>query len=198
MKTNQFHNQILVLVSALLLSTSLLANGNDPYFVVAPKGNKSLEIKIGSIQGKGKIQIQNAKGEIIFTEEIGAQKSLAKEYNFSQLPAGEYSLKVTDGFKVLTARIILSDTIIAEYGELYFLPVITQLENVLSVNKLVAGYEKLAVSVYDTKDHLLYSDVLSGTDFLGKRFDFTKAPKGTYKIYVAGGGHELVQKIEVK
>jgi len=187
------------LLSGLLMVLATLSYGsNEPYFKVEVTGQRTFSLQVENLTGTTRISLQDTNGEMVYKEQIASVSTYTKQFDVTSLPKGNYTLIVEDDFKRQSAKISVADQLVAEFDELYFFPLIVQDGKYITVSKIASANERLSVVIYDVNDKLLFSEVLQGQDFLGKRFDFSKAPKGTYKIFLASNGHALNRRVVIQ
>ncbi len=187
------------LVSGLLMVLATLSYGsNEPYFKVQVTGARTFSLEVKNLAGTARIILQDTNGEVVFKEQIGAVNTYTKRFDVTSLPKGTYTLSVADDFKFQSAKINVAEDLVAEFEELYFFPIVVQGNKYVTVSKIASADERLSVAVYDAQDRLIFSDVLKGEDYIGKRFDFSKAPKGTYNIFLASNGHTLNRRVVIQ
>jgi len=182
----------------LMVLTTLSYGSNAPYFKVQVTGSRTFSLEVSNLTGSTRISLQDTNGDVVYREQIASASSYTKQFDVSSLPKGNYTLKVEDEFKMQSATISVAEQLVAEFEELYFFPLIVQDGKYITVSKIASANERLSVVIYDANDKLLFSEVLQGKDFLGKRFDFSKAPKGTYKIFLASNGHALNRRVVIQ
>jgi len=92
--------KILTLVFALITISQVNANETEPS---SPVGMSVLKngpiVKLfyqGEQTGKVKVTIYNEKGRVVFTEVMKEMENFMRPYNFSSLPAGEYTIELKD------------------------------------------------------------------------------------------------------
>lgn len=182
----------------LMVLTTLSYGANEPYFKVVVTGPHTFSLEVTNLSGSTRISLQDTNGEIVYKEQVAAVTSYTKQFDVQSLPKGNYTLVVADEFKMQSATISLAEELVAEFDELYFFPIVVQDGKYITVSKIATADERLSVVIYDANDKMIYSAVLEGQEFLGKKFDFSKAPKGTYKIFLASNGHALNRRVVIQ
>jgi hypothetical protein len=183
---------------ALILIANTVAGSNDSNVKIEVTGDKEFKIQVQNISGKAQIVLQEENGEVLYKEQINA-RTYEKRFDVTLLKKGNYVLRIEDDFKIQSTKINLSEEILAEVAELYFQPIVSQRQNIIMVSKIASGSERLIVRIYDENGILIYDDILKGADYqLGRRYDFSKVPKGVYNIYLASNGHSVNRRIDLR
>lgn len=188
---------ISVLGAVLMLTSTMVFGLNDSNLKVEIIGEREVRVQVQNIAGTASVILQDEEGEILFKEMISTS-TYEKRFDLTFLKRGSYILKIADDFKIQTTRINLADVLLTEFQELYFQPVVTQKDGVITVSKLATENEKLTVRIYDVEGVLLYNDTLQGKDFIGRGYDFSRVPKGTYSIFLASNGHSVNRRIDIR
>ena len=150
--------KILFLLVLVIAVGSVSANGIDPKSPVGVSVIKAgTTFKVfyqGAQSGTVKVSIANGKGDIVFSETMRKIENFMRPYNFSSLPAGEYTITIVDGNGKRSHNIthsVQSNERAASLSRLrdggkYLLTV----PNV--------GQEALTVKIFDASNGLLYSN----------------------------------------
>jgi cell division protein YceG involved in septum cleavage len=199
LKFTMMKRKIIQLMSgALMLAATVVLGSNDSNVKIEVIGEREFRIQVQNIAGEASIVLQEENGEVLYRETV-TSASYEKRFDLTLLKKGNYVLRVEDNFKIQSTRISLSDAVLAEFEELYFLPVITQKESLISISKIAIKNEKLVVRIYDQEGVLLYNDTLHGKEFrMGRGYDFSKVPKGVYNIFLASNGHSINRRIDLR
>lgn len=186
-----------VIGGLLMLVTTAVFGLNDSNLKIEIVGDREVHVQVQNISGNASVILQDADGEILY-KEVVFTSTYEKRFDMTLLKRGDYVLKIEDNFKIQTTRLNVADVLLAEFQELYFLPVVTQKEGMITVSKLASANEKLTVRIYDGQGVLLYSDTLQGKDFVGRGYDFSRVPQGTYNIFLASNGHSINRRIDIR
>ncbi|MBL7472738.1 hypothetical protein [Robertkochia sediminum] len=68
--------------------------------------------------------------------------------------------------------------------------------NVVSINMLNMDATPVTVKVYDQFDRVLFDQIITADDSVGKAFDFSNVEDGVYTIVVKKGANKFVKRIE--
>ncbi|MBL7472739.1 DUF3244 domain-containing protein, partial [Robertkochia sp. 1368] len=68
--------------------------------------------------------------------------------------------------------------------------------NVVSINMLNMDTTPVTVKVYDQFDRVLFDQIITADDSVGKAFDFSNVEDGVYTIVVKKGANKFVKRIE--
>jgi hypothetical protein len=88
-------------------------------------------------------------------------------------------------------------TMIAEADKTYVgQPFFRTENNVVSINLLNLDTTPVHVKVYDQYDRVLFNQIITGDNSVGKAFDFSNVENGVYTIVVKKNGSKFVKRIE--
>jgi hypothetical protein len=150
--------KILFLLVLVIAVDSASANGIDPKSPVGVSVIKAgTTFKVfyqGAQSGTVKVFISNVKGEIVFAETMRRTENFMRPYNFSSLPAGEYTITVIDEDGKRSHKITHS----IERNER-----VASLSRVRDGGKYLltvpnVGQEALTIRIFDESNGLLYSN----------------------------------------
>jgi hypothetical protein len=146
---------LLVLVIAVGSASANVSDPKSPVGVSVIKAGTTFKLFYQGVQsGTVKVSISNAKGDIVFSEIMRRTENFMRPYNFSSLPAGEYTITVADENGKLSQKITHS---------------IPKKERVASLSRIQdggkylltvpnVGKESLTIKIFDQADGLLYSN----------------------------------------
>ena len=147
----------LSLLVVLLMSSVTFANSPDipkTNMAVLKNGSTIKLLYKGDKQSDVKVSILNAENRIVFTEKIKNTDGFARPYNFSELPEGNYSFRLTDNAGIVTEQVTYEKKLPAQK--------IMHLLRVPGTNKLLLsipnrGKQDIAVTIYDEMNDVVYS-----------------------------------------
>lgn len=130
--------------------------------------------------------IKNASGKVLHNEVILKNGSFQKEFNFSSLKNGYYTIELHKDFYIE----VIPFTIVKEQvnffknaKEVIYKPVFRTLENKLLVSKLDFNKTSLKIQIY-YENELIFKDVIKGEEMLQRVYALEKEKKGAYKVVV--------------
>lgn len=134
------------------------------------------------------IKILNAKGNVVFTENIRKIDSFSRPYNFSQLPEGIYTLEISDKNGKITEQVDyrVGSTVKPSFNYIN----VSHMPNQADHYKLtiVNGDELVAdVKILDTDNHVLYTSTENIDGNFAKLYDLSKVQGNVrFEISLAG------------
>lgn len=96
---------LLIVSSAAFAHNDDKRNTNAKVTVANTKNEVYNLVYKGANPDKVKIEIYNEANDLIFSEKIRAGEPFARPYNFQELPAGEYTIKVTDAHGTVNRKV---------------------------------------------------------------------------------------------
>lgn len=128
------------------------------------------------------IEITNADGKLIYDNELSMSK--AKKFNFQELANGEYTVAISDDYKITIQNFVLNDRKIEllEDVEVRYKPIITLQDEYVDVNFMnTAGNTR--IEMRDSNNNV-FNIKTNDKTVINKRFDISELPSGKYRIYV--------------
>ncbi|MFH6604846.1 hypothetical protein ACEZ3G_15280 [Maribacter algicola] len=175
---------IRTIAMAAILFTSINVNANEPR-IITSNDSKSLVVQLEAKSAATLVRLVDTEGNVIFNDNAKNAKAYMKKFDLNALPQGFYILELDDSLRTLTYSIEIdknSVNILSKEESLK--PVYTKTENKLLLNLLNTGEQSIEIKVFDSNDHILFSEVVTDTVVLKKVFNFETAPKDTYSIVV--------------
>jgi hypothetical protein len=144
-----------------------------------------------------KVVLKDKAGYILYQESVSTNYTPEKNYNLKELPNGEYVFVIYDKLKVtLKPFTIVGDKIALMDETRIFKPTTTLRDNVVIFN-LLAFRKPVNVIIMDAYGEELYSEVFENKNSIGKRFDFSTAPNGTYTITTVVENQYFTEDIKI-
>ena len=128
-----------------------------------------------------KVEVLDSQGIVLHTEQLKQSKSFTKPYNFSQLPDGEYSFKVTDTMGEYVAKINRTE-------DVHMVATIEEVDR-NKAKVIVRGdfMSPVIVNIYDKKSGLIFDDFIDHEKSFSKVYDLSKVKVNDLKIEVTTG-----------
>ena len=149
--------KILSLILVLIAIGQVNANVIEPHSPVGMSviKNGSL-VKLfyqGEQTGKVKVKIYNERGRTVFSETMKDTENFVRPYNFSFLPAGEYTIELTDAQGKMLKKVNHARETKKRMAYL------TRLDgnNKYMLSVVNDGRESLTVRIYDAYNKLVYN-----------------------------------------
>ncbi|TRZ41787.1 DUF3244 domain-containing protein [Robertkochia solimangrovi] len=190
----------IMLVALFTIATVTMARASEFYLSVKQDDCRTIDLILPKADQPLKISFTDEEGEILYFDEKSNFSSNIRRYDFNSLPNGDYFFVVESETKIAKVPLTFVEgkTIIAaDKEETIYKPYFRVENKVISMNMLSIDETPVEVKVYDSSDILLYDEVLTGNKSLGKRFDFTKASRGDYKIVVKHDGNTFYKIVSL-
>lgn len=137
--------------------------------------------------GKVFVNIINEMGNTVFSQSLDKKVDLIK-YNLNNLETGNYSIKVSDDYRIYSRKFKIAPAglILAEGDYTAIIPQIKVNRNLIDINMMSKEYNAV-VSLMDSDDNVLYvGEILS--DKLYRRLNTMHLPTGHYRVAVDVAG----------
>jgi hypothetical protein len=141
--------------------------------------------------GTVKVNIYDAKGDLLYTDLIRSAKSFQKMYDFSQLGSGNFRIEVAgaEGKIEKTIQIAsVKESLIASVSTLD-----TKGKYELQVRN--KEMKPVFVSIYDASDNLLYEDQIDVNHNFSRVYDFSRNYAKAASFVVSSDGATITQVI---
>jgi len=187
-------------ISALVLfCTVTFAGGTDE----SPKSTSGIAVMKGTERGlfkvyyksaeaaNVKVTILNEKDEKVFSETIRKVDGFIRPYNFGNLPEGMYTIRIEDGSTVQAEKVEYRS---GEIEKLIQVRKMTSEEGKFLLTASGEGQEDVTINIFDTTDHLLFTETQSIKDTLAKVYNL-KQVKGNivFEIIHANGSFQRLK-----
>lgn len=174
-----------IAIVALLFITSISTAKEPILYVVADEDSKSLVFELDTKSMETAISFKDSDGNIIYSENIFNKIVYSKKFDLKTLEIGSYFLKVENALRKTTY------TIKVEKEELFIMnkkertkPFFRKKDGMVYLNLLNPDMEKVAITVYDLNNHILFEETIIDEIFIEKIFNFKSAFPDSYTIVV--------------
>lgn len=192
-------SKLTMLFAFVAFANTLMAAGNLKVNIEPLTSEKAVVAISNTIASNFQINIENEKGETIYSKEIGAEnKDYSKVFDFSKLEAGEYKLTASiDG--ATTERTFKIDKRKIDVGKekTVIEPYFGYKEGILAVTFLNFSQEDLVLNIYDN-DGLVYSKRIGKQFNVSKGFNLSKLDKGNYSVELSTDSNSYTYNVDVK
>jgi hypothetical protein len=191
-------NSVLML-AALLISGSIFATGNLKVNFSGVKSDLAV-IEISNVNTSAlEIELKNDAGDVIFSKETQPTANYKKNYDFSKLEDGKYSLIVRvdnesheTEFEVKRGNLnLLGEKKIVE-------PYFSFNNNELKMTYLNFSKEKAVMYVFDVYGNELYSKKFNYEFNVQHGLNLSRLPQGTYSVLLSTEGNSYNYDVSVK
>ncbi len=174
----------------LIVSSAAFSNVNDKekkenasktVTVVQNTNQKFKLVYLEQNQGMVRVNIKNGKGTTVYTQSVENQSGFAQQYNFENLPYGEYTFEVTgpDGSKLVKKVRHKADIVKPEIK--------ADLLNVNDDKKFrlaVLKYNEnpVNVKIYNDQNELIHSETIKSKESFRKTFDLTEVDGESFRF----------------
>lgn len=158
-------------------------------------------VKIGSI-----LTLKNQSGFIMYSETVKSSGKFSKQFDFTLLPAGDYSFEMESGFEVKIKVLTVSKSNVYFHPEgqsSFFKPLVKLKSNKLLISQLALNKEPLEVKLYYTKkgddEVMLYTEEFIGNEqlIIEKILSLSNNYKGDYRIVMSTNDHVYIENLKL-
>jgi hypothetical protein len=185
----------------IVLASHVNASGESSSLNVVMTGTKSFDLSMDNVKGNVQLFLKNKKNQLIYEKTFNNNESLVQSFDMNLFKDGTYIMHLADSQKTLSFTISIENDILnidPEKQKTQFLPVVTQQENMVSVNMLALSEELLSIRVLNPENEVVHRKTLKGTGNLGQIYDFSKSQQGNYTFQVVTGGKKISKEIAIK
>jgi len=188
---------LIMFTSTFSFSNNTLSGKNDTKVTYVTFEN----VKIGSI-----LILKNQSGFIMYSETVKSSGKFSKQFDFTLLPAGEYTFEMESGFEVKIKALTISKSNVYFHPERqssFFKPVVKLRSNKLLISQLALNKEPLEVKLYYTKkgnsEVMLYSGEFTGDNqfIIEKILSLSNNYKGDYRIVMSTNDHVYIENLKL-
>ena len=196
-------------LAALALNTQTVFADNVASFnvgitdvVVHTTAQKVLSINLDQIKKDEtvRILIENDENTVIYDETLIGANVYARHYDLSSLANGEYNLVVEKAnIKVIQhLRMHRKGINIAETpNKVIFRPAISQTGDLLKLQMTLDQPGKIKVAIVDSEMNTVFTEKYRLVATLGKVYNLTELPEGTYTLLVTTPDGQYTQSVVV-
>ena len=201
MKTNKtiLRMKGILTVLILLVSMSIQAAENVK---VAKNNNSSIIIEATDIMKGDEVIIRNQKGNVLYREQLDANKTYKKIFQFSLFDNGVYIISFENNFKVEYYNVIKNDNGIklvdVDYDKFSFKPVVKRDQNLAHVFLTNESLKNVELRIVDQSGEELTSTRFNDELIIKRSYDLSRLPKGKYSLIIEVGKQSFTRVLNVQ
>ena len=195
------HLKIQISIIYLLLLVNLTKADHLIDLEIISSNNYSFVIQLTDVKYDTKCLLLNQRGEILYKENIASTDIFQRSLNLTELPDGNYKLRIEDNYKIVTTILTKSKGRVVTSNEdknTTFKPQIMLKNKQLNVSLLALNNEKLEISIIDEEHNIISEKKLSGSVNLGQSFDLSQLSSGDYTVQLYTNGKIYNKPISLK
>lgn len=184
----------------IVLASQVSVAETNPGFSVNVTGSKTFELALTNVKGDVNLFLRSEKGTVIYKNTIATNGSFRKSYDMNLFSDGSYVLELTDAEKGHSLPLIIEGNelqVQMEEQKTYFLPVVNQKDELVSVNMMALNGEDLSVTILNPRDEVVYNETLTGNAHIGKIFDFSTTVRGDYEFRLISNGKVITKAVTI-
>jgi len=163
--------------------------------------SKKVTVRLGNDLESAIISIKDLNGISFYSEKVKkSQKEYIRTFDLTALPNGTYVVEIEGDVKVVAYDIFVAeDKISSTIGDkkITFKPLVYVRNNRVFVTKFNPELAPLNITIFNSKDEVVYAETLEAKDMLGRIYDFSNS-KGDYKIAMSNNEETYYQTVSVK
>ena len=189
----------LLTVLILLVSMSIQAAENVK---VVKNNNSSIVIEATDIMKGDEVIIRNQKGNVLYREQLDANETYKKIFQFSLFDNGVYIVSFENNFKVEYYNVIKKDNEIQllniNNGNFNFKPVIKRDQNLAHVFLTNQGLKNVELRIIDQSGEELSSKRFNDELIIKRSYDLSSLPSGKYSLIIEAGNQTFTRVLNVQ
>lgn len=187
------------LATVALMFVVATSAAKEPTLNVTPNAEKSISFEMDTNSDQTVVSILDIEGVIIYSEKIGDVATYSKKFNLSNLPDGDYILKVEEVLKETIFEFDIKDsTVLIEDRKENTKPVFRKDGEKVFLNLLNSDMADVNITVYDSENRVVFNETLEDTLLVEKAFNFEQAYKDNYMVVVKNGESTFYEDVLVK
>ena len=187
--------KIAAVAMIVFVSESTRANNGRLYVEVK---DKTLVLSEHNVSGEVQQSIYTEDGSTVLQSKVFSGRVVNKYFLLGEMKAGKYVVEYNDEFKVQTVSITLGETLLLdlENAKVDYLPFVSKRGSVINIGMLSDAEQEIEVKIYKD-DRLIVSELVSGSDYFGKGFYFSKIRRAIYNVVVSSGGRTYHKTVSI-
>lgn len=148
-----------------------------------------------------KITLKDSAGEVLYTKRLRNRNSYDRRMNLENLPAGKYSLEISDNVGTLSYPVKMTVNALqipVDERVATFHPIIRKQNSTVSLVLFSPAKHSHELSIYNENNVLMHGEKINGTVNYQKQFDFSTALPGSYSMVINSEGQKYTYMIPVK
>lgn len=183
---------------ALMFITVVGMARDSKLSVVVEKTQKSLFFELEGQSSGTVIHFMDANKNSIYSETISASVNYARKFDLVNLPDGVYVLKADNAQYVYWYTItITGDEVVVSESEESAKPIFKHDGDKVFLNLLNLDKSDVEISVYDSENRLVFTEIMENQMIVEKAFNFEKAYEDVYTLIVKDDLNKYYEDIVV-
>ena len=183
----------------LLVSMSIQAAENVK---VAKNNNSSIVIEATDIMKGDEVIIRNQIGNVLYREQLDANETYKKIFQFSLFDNGVYIVSFENNFKVEYYDVIKNDNGIqlvnVNNNHFSFKPVIKRDHNLAHVFLTNQNLKNVELRIVDRSGEELSSTRFNDDLIIKRSYDLSRLPSGNYSLIIEVGNETFTRVLNVQ
>jgi len=171
------------------------ANEND---LLLNKNKKKTVITLKNVKKGSTLTLKDATGMTLYEESISNDGKYDKVFNFNALPEGNYQIEVDEYTMIKVIPVtVKADGINIHSDKSSFInkPLFKISNNEVLLTKLGANGKSMEIKLFYNGIDLIYEETTSTGNAVAKKFDFSKAEKGSYHFQLNTAGRSFTKVV---
>ncbi|WP_299440690.1 hypothetical protein [uncultured Aquimarina sp.] len=183
----------------LVIITSNIANAAGRVSVEITNSSM-VNVSLTEVVKGEKLFLKDYYGEILFNVTLEATPTYQKYFNLNNVPEGVYFVETESEYEIKVTPLLKNDkgvSLIDTSSVTVFKPLVQAENNIIKV--LFNNMEKspLNLTIYDSEFRLLEEIIGNEETVLKRTYDFSKMPKGEYKLYFSLKDRTFIKKVSI-
>lgn len=177
----------LILFVLVTVSCAVVLGGTHPRLAVVKTGDIFKVIYKDQSTCSVRLSILDADGQEVFTEKVASQGGFVRPYNFSELPKGNYTLRVVDPTGEYIEKI--------SWEEPQWFAHVAKVKGKEKKYMVVIPHQfnqGVVINVYNHNQELVFSELKNPTDDFARIYNLKNVAGGTIQLVNQSSGEEKV------
>lgn len=188
-----------LLTVLVLFGTMTVGLAKEPSLILRnEKDNNSLIFRLDTPSRDTAIRLFDRHGNTIYSETTGDVAMYGKKFDLNKLGSGYYFFEIEDSFRQIVYTIeVAKDAMRILEKEEKLKPIFRKKGNKLYLNLLNLEESNVQIKVLDSRNRVLFTEVIRGELVVEKAINFEKAYLDNYTVVVQSGGETYYENVLV-
>ena len=160
---------------------------------------KKVTIEFNDAKKGHVLTIKDKEGTILYLENVIKEGKLVKNFDFSKLENGNYSLELNKDFEIIIKTLEIKNNKVLfneDSKKVIFKPVIRNKENILMISQIAFDKKPIKV-VLSFDDEIIYSETIKSEAILNRVYKLEREVKGSYKVIIYNNNRSYVHDFKI-
>ena len=170
----------------ICLLASVAFAGITPEVAITESGGMTFMFHLENPEGKAlNVCLKDKDGLVLQNDWFREKETVSQKYNLSELPAGEYTLLITEGATTIVQPIHVEEEQVSVPHDMraeFFAPAVVLNDNKLDFTMLSVEETRVKIEIIDDSGRVNYSASANEKGSIQRRFDVSALDPGQYRL----------------